>query len=62
MDRNHDVINFFQKDFTLRRPGGVIFADIIKIVNIFINATLKGSKKLEELKIMYLNAIYIFIS
>ena len=64
MDRNYDVITFFQKVFVFRRPGRAIFADIIKIVTIFIKTILKlkTQKKLEQLEIMYLNGIYICIS
>ena len=62
MDRNDDVLNFFQKAFILKRPGVAIFADIIKIVTMFIKTTLKNQEKFEELEIMYLNGIYICIS
>ena len=41
MDRNYDVITFFQKIFLLGRPGVAIFADIIKILNAFIKTFLK---------------------
>ena len=53
--------SFFQNVFILRRSGVAISADIIKIVTKFIKTILKDSK-LEELKIMYLNGIYIWIS
>ena len=39
-----------------------IFAGIIKIVTMFIKTIIKDTKKLEELEIMYQNAIYICIS
>ena len=39
----------FQNNFILRRPGVVIFADIIKIVTFFIKKTFKDSKKLKKL-------------
>ena len=39
-----------------------IFADIIKIVTIFIKTIFKDSKKLKELEIIYQNVIYICIS
>ena len=45
MDRNYGIIFFFQKIFILRRPGVVSFADIIKIVTMFIKAILKDSIK-----------------
>ena len=44
MGKNYNVITFFQKMFSLRGPGLAIFADIIKIVTIFIKAILKDSK------------------
>ena len=38
MDKDYDVITFFlKKAFILRKPGVAIFADIIKIVIMFIN-------------------------
>ena len=45
----------------LRRPGVIIFADIIKIVTMFIKKLLKTQKKLKELEIMYQNPIYMCI-
>ena len=39
-----------------------IFAEIIKIVAVFIKTIFKGSKKLKELETMYQNAICICIS
>ena len=50
MDRNDDVLNFFQKTFILKRPGVAIFADIIKIVTMFIKTILKGSIKVSKIK------------
>ena len=49
MDRNYDVITFFSKYPFLRRPGVAIFADIIKIVTIFIKKLFKTTKNLKEL-------------
>ena len=38
MDKDYDIITFFfQKTFILRKPGVAIFADMIKIVIMFIN-------------------------
>ena len=48
MDRNYDVMNFI-----LRRPRVVNFADMIKIVTMFIKTTLKVSKT--ELETVYKN-------
>ena len=59
MDRNYDVMT---KYFGFRRPGVAIFADIIKIVTVFIKTIIKDSIKLKQLEIMYQNPIYICIS
>ena len=40
----------FQNTFILRRPRVAIFADIIKIVTIFIKAILKGSKEVKRIR------------
>ena len=47
MERNHDAINFISKfqPFILRRPVVDLFADIIKIVIMFIKRIFKDSKK-----------------
>ena len=47
MEGNHDVINFISKfqAFILRRPVVDLFADIIKIVIMFIKRIFKDSKK-----------------
>ena len=50
MGRNYDVIIFFQNIFVLRRAGVAIFADIIKIVTMFIKATLKDSRKVKRIR------------
>ena len=42
--------------------GGELFADIIKIVTMFIKTSLETLKILKELGIMYQNAINICIS
>ena len=39
-----------------------MFADIIKIVTMFIKQSLNTHEKLEELEIKYLNGMYICIS
>ena len=49
MDRNHDVITFFQNTLILRRPGVAIFADIIKIVTIFIKTIIQDSRKVKRI-------------
>ena len=43
MDKNYDVITII-----LRRPGVVIFADIIKIVTMFIKTITKDSRKVKK--------------
>ena len=50
MDTNYDVISFFQKTFILRRLGVAIFADIIKIVTIFIKTIPKDSRKVRKIR------------
>ena len=61
MERNYDVINFISKfqAFILRRPVVAFFADIIKIVTMFIKRIFKDSKKVKKIEIMYQSAIYI---
>ena len=43
----------YQNTFMLRKPRVAIFADIIKIVAMFIKTMFKDSKKLKELEVMY---------
>ena len=50
MDTDYGVISFFQKTFILRRLGVGIFADIIKIVTIFIKTILKDSRKVRKIR------------
>ena len=45
MDRNYDVINV-----NLRRPRVAVFADIIKIVTMFIKTISKDSKNVKRIK------------
>ena len=42
--------HLFQNTFILRRPRVTIFADIIKIVTIFIKAILKDLKKVKRIR------------
>ena len=49
-DRNDEAIKFFQGAFTSRRPRVAIFADIIKIVTIFINNIFLNSKKVKRIR------------
>ena len=54
--------SLYQNTFILRIPRIAIFADIIKIVTMFIKASLKIQKMLKGLEIIYQNAIIICIS
>ena len=62
MEGNYEVITLFQNTFILRRPKVTIFADIIKIVTMYIKTVLKVSKKIKEFELINQNAIYICIS
>ena len=53
MDRNYDIITLFQLLFILRKSRVDIFADIIKLIAMFIKTIFKGTKKLKELEMMY---------
>ena len=52
----------FQNTLILRRPGVVIFADIIKIVTMFFKTITKDSRKVKKNEIIYQNSIYMWIS
>ena len=52
----------FQNTLILRRPGVVVFADIIKIVAMFIKTITEDSRKVKELEIIYQNLGYMGIS
>ena len=45
MDKNYDVITLLQNTFILRKPVIAIFADIIKIVTMFIKTIFQDSRK-----------------
>ena len=47
-DKNDDVITSFP--FTSRRPKVAIFADIMKIVTMFINNIFLNSKKVKRIR------------
>ena len=55
-------MTFFQKKLYFKKVGVAILAGVIKFVTMFIKKYLKTQENLEELKIMYLNGIYIWIS
>ena len=46
MDRNFDVISFFSKNLN----WAAIFADIIKIVTMFVKTILKDSRKVSRVR------------
>ena len=50
MGRNCDVITFIQKTLILRRPRVTIFADIIKIVTMFIKTIIKDPRKVKRIR------------
>ena len=49
MDRNDDVITFFQNAIVLRRLGVAIFADISKVITMFIKKIFKDSRKVKRI-------------
>ena len=48
MDRSYDVITIISKTLILRRPVVLIFADITKIVAMFIKTITKDSRKVKK--------------
>ena len=50
MDRNCDIIAFFQNTFILRKPRVAILADIVKIVTTFIKKIFRDSKKVKRIR------------
>ena len=51
---------FFENTFVLRRPGVVIFADIIKIVTILIKKIFKDSRKVKRIR-NYVSKCYLYL-
>ena len=49
MDRNYDVITFISK-YLSKRLRVAVFADIIKIVTMFIKALFKDSQKVKRIR------------
>ena len=64
IDRNYDVITFFQNIFIVPRPGLAIFADIIKIVTIFVKTIkdLVQFKRIRDYVSKYNLYLYLLIS
>ena len=50
MDRNYDVITFISKYLFFIFLGVAIFADIIKIVTVFIKTIIKDPRKVERIR------------
>ena len=48
MDRNYDAITFISKHLYFKKTGVVFFADIIKIVTMFIKTIFKYSTKVKK--------------
>ena len=49
MDRSYDVITLFQNNLILRRRRGANFADIIKIVTMFIKTIIQDLRKVKRI-------------
>ena len=60
MDKNYDVMTIISKYPFLRRPGLVAFADIMKIVTMFIKTITKDSKKVERIR-KYLSKSNLYV-
>ena len=61
MNKNYDVITFISKYLFLTSPGVVIFADIIKIVTIFIKTITKDSRKIKRIRNYLSNSnLYVY--
>ena len=50
MDRNYDVITIISKYPYFKKVGVVIFADVIKIVSMFIKTITKDSRKVKRIR------------
>ena len=50
MDRNYDVMTIILKYLILKRPGVVIFVDIIKVVTMFIKTITKDSRTVKRIR------------
>ena len=47
---NYDVVAYISKNLILRRPGIAIFADIIKIVTMFLKTIFKDSIQIKKIR------------
>ena len=61
MDKNYDVMTIISKYPFLRRPGLVAFADIIKIVTMFIKTITKDSRKVKRIR-NYVSKSNLYVS
>ena len=50
MHRTCDIITFISKTLILRRPRVAIFADIIKILTMFIKTIIKDPRKVKRIR------------
>ena len=50
MGRHYDVITFFSKNLYFKRAWVALFADITKIVTMFIKTILKDSRKFRRIR------------
>ena len=50
MDRNHDFITFISKYRCFKKAWVAIFADIIKIITMFIKKVFKDSKRVKKIR------------
>ena len=60
MDRNYDVMTIILKYLILKRPGVVIFVDIIKVVTMFIKTITKDSRKAKRI-ITYVSKSNLYV-
>ena len=60
MGRNCDVITFFQNTLILRRPGVAIFADVIKIITVFIKTIIQDSGKVKRINYVPKSNLYLY--
>ena len=50
MDRNYDVITIISKYPDFKKPGVVIFVDMIKTVTMFIKTITEDSRKVKRIR------------
>ena len=64
MDKNYDATTFFKNTLILRRPRVAIFADIIKIVSVFIKTIIQDSIKVKKNYNLYIKiqSLHVFLN